>query len=179
MSRISRIMLVVLALVVGPSLAHATARLTQVTPLDAGCVSGPTGPSVQKWDVEAGRTYRIRLEDVLECADGGTAATLNVRVNSSVTGNQDLVAQFVATGVYDFDVTLPANAECTLPIFYCTTPGRANTGLAASRNDGGPYQAHLRIAAFGAGCTTPVPVGSCDALPTRSRTWTVVKQIYR
>lgn len=127
MSR-SRIVLTILALLVGPSLAHATARLTQVTPLDGGCVAGPSGNTLQKWDVEAGRTYRVRLEQVLECADGGTAATLDVRVNSSVTGNQDLVAQWVAAGVYDFDITLPANASCTLPVFYCTTPGRANTG---------------------------------------------------
>jgi len=175
----SRIVLTILALLVGPSLAHATARLTQVTPLDGGCVAGPSGNTLQKWDVEAGRTYRIRLEQVLECAEGGTGTTLDVRVNSSVTGNQDLVAQWVAPGVYDFDITLPANASCTLPVFYCTTPGRANRGLNAIRHDGVSFQAHLRIATFDGTCGNPQPVNTCDPLPTRARTWAKVKSIYR
>jgi len=177
---VSRLVFTVLALLVAPTMAQANARLTQVTPLDGGCVVGPVGSSVQKWDVEAGRTYRVRLEQVTECADGGTAATLDVRVNSSVTGNLDLVAQQVSAGVYTFDVTLPLNASCTLPVFYCTTPGRANTGLNAIRDDGGAFQAHLRIATFGEGCTTPTPyTAGCESVPTRARTWAAVKQVYR
>lgn len=176
----SRIVLTILALLVGPSLAHATARLTQVTPLNGGCVAGPSGNTLQKWDVEAGLTYRVRLEQVLECAANGTAATLDVRVNSSVTGNQDLVALWVAPGVYEFDITLPANASCTLPVFYCTTPGVANTGINAIRDDGGASAVHLRIASFGAGCSNPVSVTSgCDPLPALARTWAAVKRVYR
>ena len=107
--RASRTLLLCLLLIGVPNLARANARLTDVTPLDGGCVAGPSGNSVERWDVEAGHRYLVRLEQVTECADGGAAATLDVRLNSSATGNVDRVAQWIAPGVYTFDVTLPSN----------------------------------------------------------------------
>lgn len=164
-----------------PSLASANASLTSVTPLDGGCVSGPTGPAVQAWDVEPGKTYLITLTGVTECANGGTDATLNVRVNSTGSGNTDLVANNVGPGVYQFEFTVPLGATCTMPIFYCTTPGQNNTGLFAWRNDGGSFQAHLRMSSFGPACTSPTPLlgPDCQTVPTRPSTWARVKSIYR
>ncbi len=164
-----------------PSLALANARLISVSPLDGGCVSGPTGPTVQAWDVEPGKTYEITISNVIECANGGTDATLNVRVNSSNSGNTDLVATLVAAGTYKFSYTLPIGAICTFPIFYYTTPGANNTGLLVNRNDGVGFQAHLRAATFGPGCTSPTAIigGDCLVVPTRSSTWGAVKSFYR
>jgi len=173
--------LVALAVLSIPSLAQANARLINVVPTDGGCVSGPTGASVQFWDVEPGRTYELTISNVTECANGGTDPTLNVRVNSSNTGNTDVVATLVVAGTYKFSFTLPANAVCTFPMFYCTTPGQNNSGLRVERNDGGPFQAHLRAATFGPGCTNPQPVlgGDCLVVPTRPSTWGKVKSFYR
>lgn len=174
------LVLLSLSLVV-PALALANARLVSVTPVDGGCVSGPTGPTVQAWDVQPGKTYTLQITNVVECAAGGTAATLNVRVNSSNSGNTDLVATFVSPGVYQFNYTMPANAVCTFPVFYCTTPGAGNSGLFVYRNDGVTYQAHLRAATFGPGCTTPTAIigGDCLVVPNRNPTWSAVKAIYR
>src|SRR6516162_9579909 len=55
-------------------------------------------------------------------------------------GNTDLVATLVSPGTYTFSYTLSANAACTFPIFYCTTPGQGNTGIKVIRNDGGKFQ---------------------------------------
>jgi hypothetical protein len=175
------ILLAALAALSIPSLALANARLISVVPTDGGCVSGPTGPTVQAWDVQPGKTYELTISNVTECANGGTDATLNVRVNSSNSGNTDLVATLVVPGTYKFTYTLPANAMCTFPIFYCTTPGQNNTGMFVIRNDGVAFQAHLRAATFGPGCTSPQPIigGDCLVVPTRPSTWGKVKSIYR
>lgn len=164
-----------------PSLAQANARLISVTPLDGGCVSGPTGPAVQAWDVEPGKTYELTISNVVECANGGTDATLNVRVMSSNVGNTDIVATLVAPGTYKFSYTLPVNAVCTFPIRYCTTPGQGNSGLFVHRNDGGAFQAHLRAASFGPACSNPTEIlgGDCLVVPTRPSTWGKVKSFYR
>ena len=37
-------------------------------------------------------------------------------MNSSNTGNTDLVATLVAPGVYEFDFTMPADGICTYPM---------------------------------------------------------------
>ena len=157
------------------------ARLTGVAPVDGGCVSGPTGPSVQKWDVEPGKTYTLTISNVTECANGGTDATLNVRVNSTGSGNTDIVASFVAAGTYQFDFKVPADASCTLPVFYCTTPGDNSSGFFARRSDGGNFQAHLRAATFGAGCTNPQEIigPACLPTPARPHSWGKLKAIYR
>ena len=157
------------------------ARLIGVTAVDGGCVSGPTGPSVQAWDVEPGRTYTLTIGNVTECANGGTDPTLNVRVNSSGSGNTDAVATWIAPGTYQFDYTMPAGASCTLPVFYCTTPGVGSSGSFTRRNDGGNYQAHLRAATFGPGCTNPQEIIGpwCQPTPVRPGTWGRVKALYR
>lgn len=180
MNRKSLLAWFAVAALAAPSLARADARLISVVPLDGGCVSGPTGPGVQQWDVEPGRTYELTISHVLECANGGTDATLNVRVKSSSAGNTDLVATLVVPGTYKFSFTLPANSVCTMPILYCTTPGVMSTGLKVIRNDGASHQAHLRAATFGPGCTGPVGGGGgCSTAPTLSSTWANVKHFYR
>jgi hypothetical protein len=175
------ILLAALAALTIPSLALANARLISVVPTDGGCVSGPTGNTVQFWDVEPGKTYELTISNVTECANGGTDPTLNVRVNSTDSGNTDLVATLVVPGTYKFTYTLPVGAACTFPIFYCTTPGQNNSGMAVQRNDGGSFQAHLRAATFSPGCTNPQPIlgGSCSGVPTRPSTWAMVKRYYR
>src|SRR5438034_433184 len=94
------ITLAALACLALPALAQANARLISVVPTDGGCVAGPSGPAVQAWDVEPGKTYEITISNVTECANGGTDATLNVRVNSTSSGNTDIVATLVVPGTY-------------------------------------------------------------------------------
>jgi len=175
------ILLAALAALSLASLAQANARLISVVPTNGGCVAGPTGSSVQFWDVQPGKTYELTINNVTECANGGTAPTLNVRVNSSSSGNTDIVATLVVAGTYKFTYTLSPNTVCTMPILYCTTPGQNNTGIRVNRNDGASFQAHLRAATFGPGCTNPQPVTGtdCSNTPTRPSTWGMVKTVYR
>jgi len=174
------IVIAVLALALLPAMAHANARLVSVVPTAGGCVSGPTGPSVQAWDVEPGETYTLTLTNVAECGNGGTDPTINVRVNSTTHGNTDIIATYVADGVYEFDYTMPSDAVCTFPIFYCTTPGQAFTGIFAIRDDGVMYQAHLRAASFDGACMNPVQLKgpACLTVPTDEASWGRVKAIY-
>ncbi|UCF06376.1 MAG: hypothetical protein JSV33_04925 [bacterium] len=161
------------------------ARLISVTPVDGGCVSGPTGTalSVWSWDIQPEYTYTLLIDNVTECANGGTDALLNVRVNSSIPGYEyiDLVATFVSTGVYQFDFTLPENAWCTLPILYCTTPGDWSSGLFVRRQDGYPKQSHLRASTWEEGCTNPVEIlgPECIEIGTEESSWGTIKMIYR
>jgi len=173
--------LFVCAAITAPTLARSDARLINVTALDGGCVAGPTGNGVQHWDVQPGKTYELTISQVTECAHDGTDATLDVRVKSSSVGNTDLVATYVSPGTYKFSFTLPAGSACTFPIQYCTTPGQMNTGTFVQRNDGEKFQAHLRAATFGPGCSNPTEIngGDCSTVPTRSSTWGKVKQFYR
>lgn len=175
---------------VGHALDKGTGRLVTVIPVDGGCIMGPTGATTEAWDVEAGYTYRLRIEDVTECANNGTDPTLDVRVNSSIPGHEytDLVAVNVAPGAYEFEYTLPANAWCTLPILYCTVPGEwLTTGLFVRRHDGAtnnngvPYTAHLRVSTWDAGCTNPEMIigPECGTVPTEDSTWGKIKGIYQ
>lgn len=166
-----------------------TGRLVSVTPVDGGCVSGPTGATTAAWDVQRNRTYTLRIDGVTECANGGTDATLDVRVNSSIPGFEynDLVATNVAPGVYEFNFTLPNGAWCTLPVFYCTTPGDITSGYFVSRHDGAtnpngkPYTAHLRASTFSAGCTNPMFIvgPECGTVPTEEKSWGEMKSKYQ
>lgn len=184
----------VCALLVLPAIVYAlpkgTARLVSVTALDGGCVSGPTGATVEAWDIEPGFTYRITLTNVTECANGGTDPTLDVRINSSIPAHQynDRVAYYVSPGVYQFDYWLPVDAWCTLPILYCTTPGEwLTTGLFVRRHDGAtnsqgvPYTAHLRASRWSPGCTYPTMIigPECGAVGTDDPTWGAIKALYR
>lgn len=183
----------VCALLVLPAIVYSldkgTGRLVGVVPVDAGCVSGPTGSTTEAWDIEPGYTYTITIEDVTECANGGTDATLNVRINSSIPDHEytDLVATYVSPGVYEFDYTLPENAWCTLPILYCTTPGEwLTTGLFVRRQDGAvnkngvPYTAHLRASTWSEGCTSPQMIlgPECGSVPGEETSWGRIKALY-
>jgi len=181
MNRHPLFVLLAFAALATPSLARADARLISVLATDQGCVSGPTGPGVQHWDVEQGKTYELTIDQVLDCANNGTDPTLNVRVKSSSSGNTDLIATMVVPGKYKFTFTLPPDAVCTMPIQYCTTPGDMNTGLFVRRSDNEPFQAHLRVSSFGQDCTLPgaLIAGDCAASPARSSTWAKVKSFYR
>jgi hypothetical protein len=172
------------------ALDKGTGRLTNVTAVDGGCLSGPSGSTTQAWDIEPGYTYTLTIEDVTECANGGTDSTLNVRLNSSIPGHEytDLVATNVAPGVYQFDFTLPAEAWCTLPILYCTTPGEwLTTGLFVRRDDGAtnsngvPYTSHLRASSWFPGCTQPTMIlgPECGAVPVEPASWGTIKAQYR
>ncbi len=166
-----------------------TALLTNVTPVNGGCVSGPNGRTVEAWDIQPGFTYILTISNVTECANGGTDPTLNMRINSSQPGYEytDLVAVYVSPGVYQLTFTLPGHAWCTLPIYYCTTPGVYTSGILVRRHDGGtnpqgdPYMAHLRASSWGPGCTNPIPIlgPECGALGTEDSNWGAVKAIYR
>ena len=187
----------VCALLILPAAVYAldkgTARLISVTRVAGGCVAGPTGATVQAWDVEPGHIYAITISNVTECASGGTDPTLNVRVNSSIPGYEytDVVAAYVSPGVYQFNYFMPPNAWCTLPILYCTTPGEwLTTGLFVIRNDGGtnshgvPYAAHLRASRFesvGEGCTNPTPIlgPECGGVGTEDGSWGAIKELFR
>jgi len=175
------VLIAILVLAALPVAAAANARLVNVTAAGGGCVYGPSGPGVQAWDVEPGQTYTITISNVVECANGGTDPTLNVRVNSTSSGNTDLVAIFVATGVYTFDFTVPAGTSCTMPIFYCTAPGDDSSGLFVIRDDGLSFQAHLRASTFDVGCTNPQEIigPDCGAVPVDQSTWGRVKALYR
>lgn len=168
-----------------PAVAGAFATVASVVPLDGGCVASPTGPTTQLWDVEPGKTYRITLTGVTECGNGGTDATINVRVNGisqSDPQNADLVAQYGGSpGTYYFDFTLPITANCTLPIFYCTTPGVANSGILARNASNDGFGVHLRASTFGPGCTNPEEIqgDNCNITPTRPSSWGKVKSFYR
>ncbi len=141
-------------------------RVTSVVPVDGGCVSGPTGNNVQSYDVVQGKTYTVTLEQVTDCANGGTDATIQVMVKNSDTGNVCYTATNVALGKYTFNVVMPPNACNTSPIDYCTDNCNPSTGLRARRGDGGCAQVHLRAATFGPGCTAPVTDTDCTDCTT-------------
>ena len=169
------------------ALAHANSlaqgRVVSVLPaaVNGGCVVGPNGGSVQFWEVQPGKSYEITIDHVTDCANNGTDATIGIRINSSSVGNTDLVAEKVVDGTYKFTFTIPVGARCTMPLFYCTTPGDGASGLRLRRDNGDDFQAHLRMASFAPDCTVLAALngGDCLATPTVSRTWSQVKQIYR
>jgi len=193
-SRLHAVLAAAIILLILPSFVYAldkgTGRLVSVTPVDGGCISGPTGATVEAWDIEPGYTYTLRIEYVTECANGGTDPTLDVRINSSIPSHEytDLVAVYVSPGVYEFDYTLPEEAWCTLPVLYCTTPGEwLDSGLFVSRHDGlknsngVPYTAHLRASTWNTGCTDPTMIlgPECGAVGTEESSWGSVKIIHR
>lgn len=169
----------ILALLVLPAIVHANARLVSVVAVSGGCVSGPTGPFVQSWDVEPGETYKLTITHATDCANGGTDPTMNVRVNSTTHGNTDIVATNVGVGIYEFEYTMPVDAVCTFPIFYCTIPFNYASGMFVVRNDGTMWQGHLRAASFGPGCTNPTElVGPACAVPIETGSWGAIKALY-
>ena len=185
MSKHCFLAIAVLALVpvVASAIPLGTGRLVSVTSVDGGCLQGPDGNTVQSWDVERFHTYTLTITNVFDCANSGMDPTINVRINSSTPGFEytDLVAAWVAPGVYRFNYTLPAGAWCTFPLFYCTIPGDwLTSGLRVRRSDGGNFQAHMRASLFGAGCTNPdMIIGpECGAVPTETSSWGAIKVLY-
>ena len=174
-----------LCLLAAPTIARANSlamgRVISVVPTDGGCVDGPNGGSVQFWEVQPGKSYEITIDHITDCANDGTDQTIFVRINSSSVGNTDLEATIVEPGKYKFTFPIPIGARCTMPLFYCTVPGDASTGLRLRRSDDEEFQAHLRMASFLPDCSFAAALngGDCLATPTMSRTWSQVKQIYR
>ena len=159
--------------------AEAKGRLLTVVPTDGGCVQLPADPPDQFYNVEPGKTYLCTIDQITDCANGGTDNTIGIRVNATGPGFIDLVAAKVSTGVYQFTITMPVNnPSCTLPIHYCTPPGSSDPGLSVLRDQDEKYPAHFRMASFGPGCSNPT-FPFCSLTPARSRTWAQVKQIYR
>jgi hypothetical protein len=159
----NRLLIVVPFLLVS-NLAFAqlgSARVSNVVPLDGGCVLADSLPlnAVESWDVEQTKTYAVTLTQLTDCANGGTDASIQVVVKSSNTGNMCLTASKVATGTYTFSVTLPGSACHTYPITYCTSG--CSGGFTARRSDGGNKASHLRAATFGAGCSAPTTDTDC------------------
>ncbi|HUR28444.1 MAG TPA: hypothetical protein VM509_09675, partial [Planctomycetota bacterium] len=179
--------------------ALGVGRLSSVVALDGGCVDTnvPCTPcgltsgtgAVQSWYIEQGKTYAVTLSCVTNCANAGTAPTLEVLVTNPGAFTpvvQCLTATKVATGVYTFTITLPDEACYSFPIQYCTTGCSAATGFFARRCDGRNFQANLKAGHFTAGCvavpepkyadeccSAPSLIGvpfdatvECDAVPT-------------
>ena len=180
---------VILGLVVLPAIAQAialgNARLVSVVPVSDGCFDGPNGATVQSWEVERGKAYRVTIADVTDCANGGTDPMIDVRINSSTVGHEykDLVAYYVSDGVYEFVYTVPTYGVCTFPVFYCTTPGDwLTSGLRVRRDDGGGFQAHLRVAWWGPGCIFAGEIlgPECEGgtVPVEQSTWGAIKALY-
>ncbi len=170
--------LAILALALLPALASANARLISVTPVDGGCVAGPTGSQVEAWDVQILKTYTLTIDNVTECS----GATIDVLVQNWYGTYELFVATMVSPGVYSFQYTTPEDGCLTSPIKYCVTvaPGidPPSTGYTVGRHDTGLYQSHLRFSTWGAGCTNPVPI-TCPVVPTRPTTWGMIKILYR
>jgi len=175
-SRYRRIPLVLKALIVAAALTagglfvfsnptDAAANLGQgkvvnVVPVNTECVSGPTGGSVQSWDVQEGGSYDVTIAGVTDAANGGTDGTLQVLVKNSSSGNQCLTAIQQAPGVYKFTITMPANSCNTFPIQYGSC--EENEALFARRNDGGNFASHLRAATFDGSCNKTGDDTTCE-----------------
>ncbi len=168
-------------LLLAPSLAHSAGWISSITPLNSGCVSGPNptnNNNVRAWDMQPGKTYKVTLKDVTNCANGGTNASIGIYVKHSILGNTFLTASLVSTGTYTFNYTVPANGCETFPVRYCATQGSPNSGFAAGFQAGTGTTVHLRASTFQAGCTFPVEI-SCTTTPVEPATWGSMKSIYR
>jgi len=173
--RYSILCITILALALLPALATANARLIGVTPVDGGCIAGPTTYNVNEaWDVQALKTYTITFDNVTECS----GPTINVMLQNWYGTFVDLVATMVSPGVYSFQYTMPEEACETMPIRYCTTPGYPSTGYVVGRHDTGDNFSHLRLSAWGPGCTSPTVI-TCPVVPVNATTWGKIKILYR
>ena len=144
--------------------ALGSGRVASVTPVTGGCVQQALPPvtGTELWYVEEYESYRVRLTNVTDVGAGGTAASIQVIVNSQNTASQCVTATRISTGVYEFITDMPPNACEGYGILYGTT-GCASTPAArvARRSDGIAQQSRLRVAYFGAGCTAPVQDNVC------------------
>ena len=160
-----------------PTSAFATARVTSVVPVGAGCVYGPTGNSnIQSWDIQKGQVYQITFTGVTDCANGGTDSGIGFELKNSVGGNTFWAASMGSPGVYSGTFTLPEGGCETFPVRYCTTSGVANSGIAALAPTGNAV-VHMQATTFGPSCSSPQEV--LCATPTQPTAWGTIKSLYR
>ena len=136
--------------------------ISNVTASTSGaCVASTINGNNQFWDVAQGNTYNITLSNVTDCANGGTDATIEVIVKSSISGNTCVTANLASTGVYVFQYTLPTNACATFPIIYCTSGCSPSTGIFAQDllQDG---LGHLRTTYFDGNCNRTETDNDCE-----------------
>jgi hypothetical protein len=115
MNRHTLIVLLAFAAIATPSLVRADARLISVVPTDGGCVVGPTGPGVQHWDVEPGKTFELTIDHVVECA----SSVCTMPIQYCTTPGETDTGMFVRRNDGDsFQAHLRASSfgpGCTLP----------------------------------------------------------------
>ncbi len=161
-----------------PVSALANARVTSVTAVDGGCVTGPSGnKSNQSWDVQKGKTYQITFSGVTDCANGGTGSSITFVLKNTVGGNTFWTANKASTGVYSGTFILPAGGCETFPVRYCTENGDANSGFEAWAPSG-DAKVHMRASTFSTGCSSPSEV-SCGVTPVLPSAWGTIKSLYR
>jgi len=138
-------------------------NVSAVTP--GACVQSTINGNNQFWDIAQGNTYEITISGVNDAANGGTDATMEVIVKSSVNGNVCATANQVSQGVYSFEYTLTTSACATMPIVYGTSGCSASSGVFAQDLliDG---LAHLRAAYFDGSCTKTSTDNDCENICT-------------
>lgn len=146
--------------------------IADVSAVNGECVKNTTDGNTHKWDVQAGGTYIITLQNVIDACSRGYLSSIEVVVHNSKGGNVVATAYQVngEQGIYQFTVTLSGQCE-TMPIEYCTTGGQ-NTqesmfaqGFDGTAGDG--HTGHLRIATFDGNCNvTGNPTCQGQATPT-------------
>ena len=175
--RCTRLLLAVALAALLPASAFATARVTNVSAVDGGCVTGPTGNTqVQNWDLELGKTYQITFTGVTNCANGGTDPVITFELKNSYAGNTFWAASLGTPGVYVGSFTLPGAGCETFPVRYCVTDGVANSGFAALAPTGDAV-VHMRASTFDAGCTNPQEI--LCITPVKAMPWGSIKALYR
>ena len=114
-------------------------------------------------------------------------ALANARLISVTPTDGGCVAGPTGAGVQAWDVEPGKTYELIISnVSECANGGtdptlNVRSGLFVHRNDGGAFQAHLRAASFGPGCSNPTEIvgGDCLVTPTRPSTWARVKSFYR
>jgi hypothetical protein len=119
--------------------ALGSGRVASVTPVTSGCVQQALPPvtGTELWYVEEYESYRVRLTNVTDVGAGGTAASIEVIVNSQNTASQCVTATRISTGVYEFITDMPPNACEGYGILYGTT-GCASTPAARAAATASP-----------------------------------------
>ena len=168
--------------VVASALTTGTAKLQSVVPnarpSSSGCIAGPipVGP-IDNWYLEQGKTYIITIENAVDCANGGTDATIFVEIRSTSSGSVFVIATKGAPGVYSFSFTMPSNACGPFQVIYCVGCITDPQGMIAGKADGSGGEADLFPAQFFNNCTFYSPVYCSTAAP--KGTWGSVKALYR
>jgi hypothetical protein len=155
-----------------------TAYISSVVGVNGECaVNTQDGNSGDyKWDVQAGGTYMVTLTGATDC-DLGQDTQIGIIVHNGCGTNIYVLANYVADGVYRFQVTIPSGTQCgcTMPIEYCTASGTGipanlpGTGFKAQEFDGtggNGKVGHLRVSTFDGSCNVSNPLCGGTATPT-------------